>query len=205
MILNNFKSLIKDALWKSDGTYPTGQIARFNDFKDINGVVASDGNWHFFSGAYTHTEPAYNFNNCRPILGETVNSSKVAGSGNGIRFGLLVGTGFTAATPNDYCLENEIDDTKVLLSSTLTNLETGALKPLFTIVNTDSSPITISEVGIFAHFHSSFDTFWNNKTYCNLLLTRQVLETPVTVLSGEAYTFSIDLLSTEHFMPMTAE
>lgn len=205
MILNNFKSLIKDVLWKTAGEYPAGQIARFNDFKDINGVVASDGNWSFFKGSYTHTYSAYNFSNCVPILGETVSSIKVAGGIREIRFGLLVGTGFTAAAPNDYCLENEIDDTKILLSSTLTNLETGALKPLFTIVNIDSSPITISEVGIFAHFHSNSNDFWNNQKYCNLLLTRQVLETPVTVLSGEAYTFSIDLLSTEHFEPMTAE
>lgn len=108
------------------------------------------------------------------------NSSSTQDEGNAIQFG----TGETAATYEDYCLESPILSGLTLVSTGGTRTNPSAFDAVthkysstrtFTINNSSSGSLTLKELGIFS---------------CGLLVYREVLSTPITIEPGESATVS---------------
>lgn len=95
---------------------------------------------------------------------------------------LIVGTGTTTPTLADYKLANYIYVPTT--SGTQTN-SNAHLITVQTFQNTGSSSVTINEVGLIVS--------GNNNDYPQVLLTRSVLTTPVTIDARASRTFTVDI------------
>lgn len=105
-----------------------------------------------------------------------------------------VGTGTTAPTIDDYCMENENTDLQQLSlyirpNYTDDNSDIPYIADIITITatykNNTSNNITISELGF--GVNSNYD---NNNKY---LLCHEVLDEPVTIEPGKVYTFTMTI------------
>ena len=94
--------------------------------------------------------------------------------------GVILGTGTTTPTLDDYCLSGDMITTFTYSKNvTVTSDESGVtITALYTITNTGSSAFTIGELGLIAATYSSTST--SNKC----LVERTVLDTPVTIPAG---------------------
>lgn len=115
-------------------------------------------------------------------------------------FRISIGSGNTAATENDYELDNQIASTNVFYTGQqpypMTSLMVAhwgpeAIDPedgkpyieySITGKNTTSDPIEIKEIGLKRKL-----AYGNNPTYAWFLLWREVLDTPITVAVGGTY------------------
>ena len=105
---------------------------------------------------------------------------------------ILLGTGTTAPTADDYCLESQITENlscdSVSVSRTTTTKTYTA-----TFSNSGTSDMTVTEIGyalrMCYYIGSSSDTY----TYDNFLMDRTVLETPITIPAGESRTVTYEL------------
>lgn len=95
---------------------------------------------------------------------------------------LIVGTGTTTPTLADYKLANYIYVPTT--SGTQTN-SNAHLITVQTFQNTGSSSVTINEVGLII--------CGSTNGYPQVLLTRSVLTTPVTINAGASRTFTVDI------------
>lgn len=111
-------------------------------------------------------------------------------SGSAIYSGVIIGDGDTPPALSDYCLSgNQITDfTATTTISTLYN--NGKLIGIATynITNTGASPFTIKEIGLAKVIESS-------SPYNRVLVTRELLETPVTIAPGDTgvVTYKIEI------------
>lgn len=114
-----------------------------------------------------------------------VNETSSVGASNAIAIGL--GTGTAAVDYDDYKLGNMITSGLALVSGAGTLAQASTYdsgthhmssERTFTINNTSASPITVSEVGIYAHYD-------NNANSNSCLIYRDVF-TPVTLQPGES-------------------
>lgn len=110
----------------------------------------------------------------------TENSSSSQREGNEIQFG----TGETAATYEDYCLETPILSDLTLVQRAGTRTNPSAFDDIthkysstrtFTLNNSSAASLTLKELGIFS---------------CGLLVYREVLGSPITIEPGESVTVS---------------
>ena len=96
-----------------------------------------------------------------------------------------IGTGDTAVTADDYCLENDVTSSfsqqSYQLSQVVTNDGKFETAFKFSGVNNTSSAITIREVGIDKYNYQ--DSASNQFTY---LIFRDLLPTPITVEAGQS-------------------
>lgn len=105
---------------------------------------------------------------------------------------ILLGTGTTAPTADDYCLESQITENlscdSVSVSRTTTTKTYTA-----TFSNSGTSDMTVTEIGyalrMCYYIWSSTDIY----TYDNFLMDRTVLDTPVTIPAGESRTITYTL------------
>ena len=156
-----------------------------DDFKNIiRNMEGNDGN----SGSYGTAINLLNSNSGCPYIGR-INDQSIAYSKSGV----IIGSGTTAPTINDYALESRIT-TPLSSSGTITttyNDNSVTHTSVFTITNNHTEEITISEIGI---FNSSTAKSGEKYAY---LLERTVLETPITISSGGVgqvtYTITINL------------
>ena len=97
--------------------------------------------------------------------------------GSGVRFG----TGNTPVTLDDYKLSGDI----ITTLSGAYSISKGAdaagayITALYTLTNTGSSDVTVSEVGTFVHINKT-----NSSTHAYPMIDRTVLDTPVTIPAG---------------------
>lgn len=100
--------------------------------------------------------------------------------------GVVIGTGVTPATPDDYKLESLITSgfsTNNQSAATVSKDATGvSVSASYWITNTGTTPLVISEIGAVGTVHSRSDA---NVHDC-ALLDRTVLETPITINPGES-------------------
>ena len=92
--------------------------------------------------------------------------------------GVIIGSGTTPPTIEDYVLENRIS-TPTSHTIAFTTYDDGngiVYEALFTITNTHSEPITISEIGLYGAGGSG-----NSNA---VLMERTVLEAPITIQPG---------------------
>lgn len=108
-----------------------------------------------------------------------------------------VGFGDTAENYNDYALDSPNMNAGSLTFTTIQSLERGD-NDIFYIngvfQNMGGTNVTVREIGFYCKPASGTDpaTPTNVGKYCTLII-RKVLETPVTIAPGEAYSFSYTL------------
>ncbi len=115
----------------------------------------------------------------------TINSTGTIGNGY-----LMLGTGTTAPTANDYHLESPITtnlscDSVSVSRTSLTKTYTA------TFTNSGSSDITVTEVGFIVYIYYVYSS--NNENSDHFLMDRTVLETPITIPAGESRTVTYEL------------
>lgn len=131
-----------------------------------NGIRLQDGSYASVGYYASYPERVYN----ALVVRET---DVVFNSGAA---GIVLGSGNTPPTIDDYCLESMI--TSGLSPKTIiSNDENGDLKYTITMTNTSQNPITIGEVGIMSKVYTGANTNTSNI----VLMERTVLEEPITI------------------------
>lgn len=112
---------------------------------------------------------------CTPYMKQLLTS--VSGGG-----GVIIGTGTTPPTLDDYYLSGDlITGFNFSYSSTIESDDNGStITALYTITNSGDTAFTIGEIGLIANLYSSS---YSGSKY-NGLLERTVLDTPVTIEPG---------------------
>lgn len=95
--------------------------------------------------------------------------------------GVVLGTGTTQPTIDDYCLSGNLitNISCIAAVSNAGDADGVTTTAVYTVTNTSSEDITIGEIGIIASYRSS----QNSQTY-KLLLERTVLDAPITIPAG---------------------
>ena len=118
-------------------------------------------------------------------------TATTASSSNFYYFGIVLGTGTTAPTINDYKMESYIPEgtlsyTGSSLTLPLTDGEwanNGTFSLTQTVANNTNSPVTVTELGV-------YNSGATGTTKACILLTRDVIS-PVTIAPNETKTFII--------------
>ena len=97
---------------------------------------------------------------------------------------IYLGTGNVTPTIDDYKLSGELI-TGLTSQSQDTSATNNSIKFSAIATNNTESPVTIKEIGL--------GGYYAGKTPCVILLTRDVLATPVTLNTGDSKTFSITI------------
>lgn len=143
----------------------------------------------------TSMKPSYYYNGLRtfytpPYNGVTSQSALTDITAN-LLTNLIVGSGTTSVTPNDYCVENEITTGLTSLSVNVqTNFNNGTINYLKTMQNSGESALTITEIGFSVPWVLSSSY---SGQYAQLLVYREVLDTPISVDPGVTFTMQITL------------
>lgn len=98
---------------------------------------------------------------------------------------IAYGNGTTIATSNDYNLESEITDLTLLGNSVF--ITDNGYVVTSSIKNTSNEDIIVKELGI---FETSKSEYGDMSTF---MLTRNVLETPITIKQNETKTFTVTI------------
>ncbi len=98
---------------------------------------------------------------------------------------IAYGSGAKIATSNDYNLEGEITDL-TLLGNSVSITDNGYVV-VSSIKNTSNEDIIVKELGI---FETSKSEYGEMSTF---MLTRNVLETPITIKPNETKTFTVTI------------
>ena len=134
------------------GTLPTGVGTQLRDWVKL-----------------AHSANAYSYPNMYYIQTSTASDG-----------GVILGTGTTTPTLNDYCLSGDMITTFTYSKNvTVTSDESGVtITALYTITNTGSSAFTIGEIGLIAASYNKPAPGYK------CLVERTVLDTPVTIPAG---------------------
>lgn len=98
---------------------------------------------------------------------------------------IAYGNGTTIATSNDYNLESEISGLTLL--GNFVSITDNGYAVISSIKNTLNGSVTVKELGI---FETSKSEYGDRNTF---MLTRNVLETPITIMPNETKTFTITI------------
>lgn len=115
----------------------------------------------------------------------TINRTGTIGNGY-----LMLGTGTTTPTADDYRLESPI--TTNLSCDSVSVSRTSLIKTYTaTFTNSGSSDITVTEVGFIVCIFYNYSN--QDQKSNNFLMDRTVLETPITIPAGESRTVTYEL------------
>jgi len=158
-------------------------------------AVSSTGNANIpaktISGDTLYIPPMYQVSpNWEPIVSSLVESGSYAS------VGVAFGSGSTAATENDYTLENQVTGITGTTPTIVTFFDSVNMKYVarldYVISNDTGASITISEIGLFVRFNTA--TTQGDSASSSLarrysfLIDRTVLDAPVTIPNGDAAT-----------------
>lgn len=183
MFTNNFKKLMFSFLfgnkYTSAGTDDVpSDFTRPPTLVNLNKYpckIHSNSDYHYWQSLWC----------CARNALSTINSTGTIGNGY-----LMLGTGTTTPTADDYCLESPI--TKNLSCDSISVSRTSLIKTYTaTFANSGSSDITVTEVGFIVYILYNYSTTSENSD--NFLMDRTVLDTPVTIPAGESRTITYTL------------
>lgn len=110
--------------------------------------------------------------------------------------GIHLGSGTTAPTADDYCLESDVtaDVAASVTSTTRTKGANGDWSQTVnvTVTNTSDSPVTIAEIGYYGSVRGGTTEGGTSSTSTNMvtMFDRTLLTTPVTIPVGAAATIT---------------
>ena len=179
MLLNNFRRVLVNTI--SFGLSLNLLDGMASEIKTTAGTVYSS------SGTYTDSPTLSGLsNNCNICTVDTYYNSTDVPTASFSFTGaqIYLGTGNTAPTIDDYKLSGELITglTSQVQNTSATN---NSITFSATATNNTDAPVTIKEIGL-GGFKSSTGA-------CVVLLTRDVLPTPVTLNVGDSKTFSITI------------
>ena len=160
--------------------------------------------YNFNSGFCSNQYPYYNYSNLKDMSGTnrtngTISLSYMSGINSGSHYSgsssgafyVMIGAGDTAPTRDDFDMADTsivASDKMVSLVQTATYTKAGGITATTQWKNNSSSPITIKELALTFKFNSAA-----YQKSANVIVARQVLDTPVTVQPGETYAFSYNI------------
>lgn len=164
MILNNYRTPLKCAAYST--TYSAKNMSGSNVSRNTGDVLMS----------------------C--VIGYVYHPSRVEGYN---WCGICLGDGTTAPTLSDYCLDNDITSSLSFISGTTPGsnpggnsrtADSGFASVTATYKNNTGSDITVKEIGLMAAVGQAGANY-------HILLTRDVLNTPVTIPAGQERAFTV--------------
>lgn len=175
MLLNNFFSALKagygqfaagSEVWQSVGNVATS----------MDGV--SNNGWYY---AYSRDDI---FNQIKYLLGISGDSSAKSNA----RIRIAVGAGNTDPAPTDYTLTDACISATIQPSNYAKN-DDGKLTGSAIVTNRGSDAIVYREIGVV--LYGQFAVSSSSRPYKNLLLSRELLTSPITLQPGESATVTV--------------
>lgn len=168
MVTNNYYKLVA-YLAKNSGKYAAGKNQGLVDF--TGNVSQKDSRGMSPQECFFTTNDQYGYSRLCFVSKEW----------NYYNSGIILGSGTTPATADDYCLENSLIDQNISsYTTTVTNIETAnGTKTVILIQNVGSSSITIGEIGVWTPLDMNGGT-----PAGRCLLDRTVLSSPITIEAG---------------------
>ena len=200
MLTNNFRKFLAH-IFAPAATYTVPQDAggRFK-LKDTNGVECFLGVQNSSNSPYELCFGEAGYTSSYLLSGEAGRTSSQVDSMYR-RFRIYCGTGSTEPTPEDYKLAAAADLTSVvndtMAGGKSTNLDSYTGTVATTVRNDTDAPITVTELGLL--LQTSFGsptasgTIPENGAYNNILMARELLETPIELPVGGIYTFQMTI------------
>lgn len=194
MILNNTINLLKNL------SLIGGVNQKSNVYTPMYPMVNTSGsNIDYHSGIITtrdYNAYTYYYSNRRPFSTTDI-SVRTSYSGSVGYINVVVGSGTTPVSPDDYALESLISTVSMQSGTAIVNyiVDTDAKSITaknnikVAVKNTSSESITISELGILHTVYTGSST----SNTASMLVYREVLDTPVTIAAGEFSTFQINI------------
>lgn len=183
MFTNNFKKLMFSFLFgnkdtspgTNDAPYVFTSLPTLKNLSNYSHTINTPSDYYYWQ---------YMWKCARNAL-STINSTAILGNGY-----LMLGTGTTAPTADDYRLESPITtnlscDSVSVSRTSLTKTYTA------TFTNSGSSDITVTEVGFVVYILYLYGP--NDENSDHFLMDRTVLETPITIPAGESRTVTYEL------------
>lgn len=199
MLTNNFRKFLAHIFAPyASSTSPAGDEAggRFL-LKDTNGVSCYLGVYN--SKGYSLNFGEAGYTESRYLLsGEAGRTSDQVGDIYR-KFRIYCGTGITEPTPEDYKLAAAADLTSVvndvMAGGRTANLDSYTGTVATTVRNDTSAPITVTEIGLLLQTAAGGSVTSSNKpengAYNNILMARELLDTPIELPVGGIYTFQM--------------
>lgn len=183
MLTNNFKKILFKYIF---GFSATGEDDPPINFSNIPTLISISGSSrHISISDYGYDSGA------RGIWFSTVNSLSTLNTTptNGRGY-IVLGSGTTEPTPEDYRLESQIT-TNLSCDSVSVSRNTTVKTYTATFSNSGTSDITVTEIGYVSRFAWAYNT--GDYIYDDFLMDRTVLETPITIPAGESRTVTYEL------------
>ena len=186
MLLNNFKPLL---YFGSSGTFvdvtgATVNVADILEESDNSNYIANSHDIYAArSFNYTATPASNTYTNEQTTYdwtGIASDSQYYPATG----FTLFLGSGNTAVTASDYCLDTPLNLT--VAGAACSTSAGGVVTTIRTFENNTGSDVSVSEYGLYL-FKSKNGN--DNVTYPVILLGRKVLSSPIVIPNGEQRTF----------------
>lgn len=181
MLLNNFRRVLVNTITRSLSLSQTGGMTR--EIKTTGGTVFVPSNATYM--AYPQIGGLGSV--CGICVGSgSYDSTSVPTTSFGFSgCSIYLGTGNVTPTINDYKLSGNLV-TGLTSQEQSTTANNNSITFSATATNNTESPVTIEEIGLGGYNNSS-------SSACVVLLTRDVLPTPVTLNTGDSKTFSITI------------
>lgn len=176
MLLNNFRRVLVNTISSSLGLSQT--MGMTGEIKTTGGTVYNPGN-------QTYPQIIGLSSNCNICTSSTNydSTSITIGNFNFSECEIYLGTGNVTPTIDDYKLSGELV-TGLTSQEKSTTANNNSITFSAIATNNTESPVTIKEIGLGGYYNSK---------PCVVLLTRDVLSTPVTLNTGDSKTFSITI------------
>lgn len=181
MLLNNFRRVLVNILTTSFRVSSINLSAMSNEIKTTVGKLTTYGN----ANNSPILPPATSLDYLPRFL-YTGTATEVTGT-NYSEMYFACGDGDTPPTIEDYKLSGELID-ELSFQTNNTSANNNSIVFSITATNNTENPITIKEIGICLGYN-----YRTGSAFCAILLTRDVLPTPVTLNTGDSKTFSITI------------
>lgn len=181
MFTNNFRKLLFKFVFGATSTFKDTPSDTYSNLPTIITTSGANRSFTNMSSSGYIRESWYSIVNS---LG-TINTSSTNGRGF-----IILGTGTTAPTADDYCLESQITE-NLSCDSVSVSRATTTKTYTATFSNSGTSDMVVTEIGYVSritHNYNFGDYYWDD-----FLMDRTVLETPITIPAGESRTVTYEL------------
>lgn len=187
MLTNNFKKILFKHIFGFKILVDSGRVPEddeyYSDHPTLISISGSNCPISIGSGHNNHVLTS--------VWNTTVNSLSTLATTPTDGLGYIVlGSGTTEPTPENYRLESQIT-TNLSCDSVSVSRNTTVKTYTATFSNSGTSDITVTEIGYVSRILYTYSNW--NYIYDNFLMDRTVLDTPITIPSGESRTVTYEL------------